>query len=58
MTATSPRIAYITQTRKVCFLTVLPDARAPRWDGQRVDVGNKREARAYCAANGILPWNF
>lgn len=50
-------VAYITQTRKVCFLTI-QNSPMDRLNAYRVDVTNKAAARAYCKANGIKPWNF
>lgn len=52
-------IAYFTKTPKQCFLTILDTVVSTNFaDGQRVDVADKRAARAYCKANGIKPWNF
>jgi len=56
------RIAYFTKTKARCFLTIarhVPFAVNQRFENaETVNVSGKREARAYCLAQGIEPWNF
>ena len=50
------RIAYFTKTKTRCFLTIKDGPGGVTVD--TVAVADKREARAYCAANAIKPWSF
>lgn len=49
-------VAYFTATRLRAFLTIktAPGGAVVR----EVPMAGKREARAYCKANGLTPWNF
>lgn len=49
--------ADFTKSRTVCFISVYADHSA-RHLAIRINVADKRAARAYCKANGIKPWNF
>ncbi|MGC5779516.1 hypothetical protein [Methylobacterium sp. NFXW15] len=50
------RVAYLTQTKTRCFLTIKEGPGGVTVD--TVIVAGKREARTYCAAHGIQAWSF
>jgi hypothetical protein len=53
-------IAYFYQTKKVAELIIVaaPCNGPELMAGKRVAVSGKREALAYCKANGVTPHNF
>jgi len=53
-------IAYITKTKAGYVLRLLAEpANGPAlFTAPQIAVADKKEARAYCKANGIIPHNF
>lgn len=57
----STKIAYFERTACKSFRIAIcagPCNGADYSNAPRIQVGSKSEARAYCKANGIKPWNF
>lgn len=55
------RIAYFERTADKVFriaICAAPCNGEAYWTAPRIQVAGKAEARAYCKANGIKPWNF
>ena len=52
------KIAYLHRAPHNTWLLTVCASPAEFRTGEAISVAGKREARAYCIANHITPWNF